>query len=128
MAEAKVKLPIEEEEWIDSESGEPRIEEPGDEEHKPDIPTELNILPLRDSVIYPMLIAPLSVAREAGVQLIDESVAGNNRIIGTVVQRRPGDESPGFDDVYEYGCAVIVRTLVKMPDAVRLIVQGVQRF
>jgi len=125
---SEVKLPIEDEEWIEADGGEPQIQGLPDEEHKPDIPTELNILPLRDSVIYPMLIAPLSVARESSVQLIDESIVGNNRIIGVVAQRRPSDEAPGFDDVYEYGCAVIIRTLVKMPDAVRLIVQGVQRF
>jgi ATP-dependent Lon protease len=75
-----------------------------------------------------MLIAPLSVARESSVQLLDESIVGNNRVIGVVAQRRPQDETPGFDDVHEYGCAVIIRTLVKMPDAVRLIVQGVSRF
>ncbi len=92
------------------------------------IPTELNLLPLRDSVIYPMLIAPLSVGREASVQLIDDSVVGNNRIIGVVAQRNASLDSPGFDDVYEVGCAVIIRTLVKMPDATRLIVQGVSRF
>ena len=125
---SEVKLPIEDEEWVDAEGVEPQIQDGTEDEPKPDIPTELNILPLRDSVIYPMLIAPLSVAREAGVQLIDESIVGNNRIIGVIAQRRPGDEAPGFDDVYEYGCAVIIRTLVKMPDAVRLIVQGVQRF
>lgn len=98
------------------------------EDAKPDVPSELNILPLRDSIVYPMLIAPLSVARESSVQLIDESVVGNNRIIGVVAQRKPQIENPGFDDVFDYGCAVIIRTLVKMPDAVRLIVQGVQRF
>lgn len=124
---SEVKLPIEEE-WIESDLGEPQIQEGGEEEHRPDIPSEINILPLRDSVIYPMLIAPLSVSRESSVQLIDESIVGNNRIIGTIAQKRPGDEAPGFDDVYEYGCAVIIRTLVKMPDAVRLIVQGIQRF
>src|ERR1700722_16831139 len=124
---AELKLPIEDE-FPEDESGEPQIQEPSEEESKPDIPSELNILPLRDSVIYPMLIAPLSVAREAGVQLIDESIVGNNRVIGVVAQRQPQDENPGFDDVYEYGCAVIIRTLVKMPDAVRLIVQGVSRF
>ncbi|MFQ3586453.1 MAG: endopeptidase La [Fimbriimonadaceae bacterium] len=102
---------------------------PGEEEcFRPPVPNELNILPLRDSVIYPMLIAPLSVARESSVQLIDESIVGNNRVIGVVAQRRPSIETPGFDDVYGYGCAVIIRTLVKMPDAVRLIVQGVSRF
>lgn len=124
---AELKLPIEEE-ILDLDEGHPQIQEGPDEEAKPDVPSILNILPLRDSVIYPMLIAPLSVARESGVQLLDESVVGNNRVIGVVVQRRPQDESPGFDDVYEYGCAVIIRTLVKMPDAVRLIVQGVSRF
>ncbi len=125
---SEVKLPIEDEEWMDGEESEPQIQDEGDPEHRPDVPSELSILPLRDSVIYPMLIAPLSVARESSVQLIDESIVGNNRIIGVIAQRRPGDEAPGFDDVYEYGCAVIIRTLVKMPDAVRLIVQGVQRF
>jgi len=120
------KLPIDDD-LPDAEMGEPQIHEPSDEESRPDIPSELNILPLRDSVIYPMLIAPLSVSREAGVQLIDDSIVGNNRVIGVIAQKQPQDENPGFDDVYEYGCAVIIRTLVKMPDAVRLIVQGVAR-
>ncbi len=95
---------------------------------KPPVPSEINLLPLRDSVIYPMLIAPLSVARESSVQLIDESIVDNNRVIGVIAQRKPHIEQPGFDDVFEYGCAVIIRTLVKMPDAVRLIVQGISRF
>jgi len=128
---AEVKLPIEDETldvMLDVEPGEPPTHDGSEEESRPDIPSELNILPLRDSVIYPMLIAPLSVAREAGVQLIDESIVGNNRVIGVIAQRQPQDENPGFEDVYEYGCAVIIRTLVKMPDAVRLIVQGVSRF
>jgi len=124
---AEVKLPVEEEELLDVDAGETRVEEM-EEDTKPDVPSELNILPLRDSVIYPMLIAPLSVAREASVQLIDESIVGNNRVIGVIAQRKPQVESPGFEDVYEYGCAVIIRTLVKMPDAVRLIVQGISRY
>lgn len=128
---SEVKLPIEEEIQDPAEQVEPTIDLSVDgdsEDRAPDIPEEINILPLRDSVIYPMLIAPLSVSREAGVQLIDESIVGNNRVIGVIAQRSPQDETPGFDDTYEYGCAVIIRTLVKMPDAVRLIVQGVQRF
>lgn len=124
---SEVKQPIVDEEMLEGEL-EPTLELPSEEESRPDVPSELNILPLRDSVIYPMLIAPLSVAREPGVQLIDESIVGNNRVIGVVAQRNPQDETPGFDQVYEYGCAVIIRTLVKMPDAVRLIVQGVSRF
>jgi ATP-dependent Lon protease len=125
---AEVKLPVEEELPSEEVPAEPTLAEPSDEEFKPEIPSELNILPLRDSVIYPMLIAPLSVARESSVQLIDESIVGNNRVIGVITQRKAHTEAPGFEDVYEMGCAVIIRTLVKMPDAVRLIVQGVSRF
>ena len=99
-----------------------------EEERKPVVPDEISILPLRDSVIYPMLIAPLSITRDGGVKLIDDAVSGNNRVIGVVAQRDPQLDEPGFDGVYEYGCAVIIRTLVKLPDAVRLIVQGIQRF
>ncbi len=103
-------------------------EDEHEDEPRPDIPDVLSILPLRDSVIYPMLIAPLSVARDNSVQLIDESVGGQSRVIGVVAQVAPGEDNPGFDDVYDHGCAVIIRTLVKMPDATRLIVQGIARF
>lgn len=125
MAELELSL---EDELAIAEAMSEASDESSDEESKPEIPEEINLLPLRDSVIYPMLIAPLSVAREASVQLIDESIVGNNRIIGVVTQLRPQIENPSFEDVYQVGCAVIIRTLVKMPDAVRLIVQGVQRF
>lgn len=93
-----------------------------------DIPEELNLLPLRDSVIYPMLIAPLSVGRESSIRLLDESVGGANRVVGVVAQREPSTDEPGFEDVFGYGCAVVVRTLMKAPDATRLIVQGSARF
>ncbi|MGI8923636.1 MAG: endopeptidase La [Fimbriimonadales bacterium] len=105
-----------------------RDEELEDSETRPEIPSELSLLPLRDSVIYPMLIAPLSVARPHSVQLIEESVVGSNRVIGVVAQRDPNVEIPTGEDIFSSGCVVIVRTLVKMPDAVRLIVQGVTRF
>ncbi|MCW5937731.1 MAG: endopeptidase La [Fimbriimonadaceae bacterium] len=97
-------------------------------EPKPDVPNVLNLLPLRDSVVYPMLIAPLSVSRPASIQLIDDSVMGSSRVIGTITQREPQTDEPGFEDVYEYGCAVIIRTLMKSADTVRLIVQGISRF
>lgn len=100
----------------------------GEDQVRPEVPTVLNLLPLRDSVVYPMLIAPLSVSRESSVRLIDDSVLTSDRIVGMVAQRKPHTDQPGFDDVFEVGCAAIIRTLVKLPDNVRLIVQGIQRF
>ncbi|MCH8979721.1 MAG: endopeptidase La [Armatimonadetes bacterium] len=122
-----VELPVEEEVLEERLEG-PTLDVGPFEESQTQIPDELNILPLRDSVIYPMLIAPLSVARASSVQLIDDSIAGQDRVIGVVVQRDPATDEPGFDDVYEHGCAVIVRTLMKAPDQIRLIVQGTARF
>ncbi|MFW5697186.1 MAG: LON peptidase substrate-binding domain-containing protein, partial [Fimbriimonadaceae bacterium] len=126
---ADVKLPVEEEDGTaEADIVQPINEQDLEEQNRPDIPDELNILPLRDSVIYPMLIAPLSVSRQSSMQLIDESLGESNRIIGVVAQKNAETEDPSFEDVYDTGCAVIVRTLVKMPDSVRLIVQGIVRF
>lgn len=98
------------------------------DEKQPEVPEEINLLPLRDSVVVPMLIAPLSVGRPYGVQLIEDSVSDSQRIIGVVAQRDPSVDEPKQSDVFEYGCAVIIRTLMKLPDGVRLIVQGTSRF
>lgn len=98
------------------------------EEADPQVPEVLSLLPLRDSVIYPMLIAPLSVGREAGIKLIDDAPTGEARIVGVVTQKEPTLDEPGIDDVYPVGCAVIIRTLMKASDAVRMIVQGTARF
>ena len=124
---SELELPTEHD-LLDEEFTGPTLEVGPDEDAHVDIPSELNLLPLRDSVIYPMLIAPLNVGRASGVQLIDDSVAGQDRIIGVVVQRDPATDEPGFEDIYEVGCAVIIRTLMKTPDQVRLIVQGMSRF
>ncbi len=107
----------------------PVEEESGDSEsRRPDVPEILNLLPLRESVIYPMLIAPLSVSRSSAMQLIDDSVAESTRVIGAISQRQPQTDEPTFDDIFEYGCAVIIRTLMKTGEGTRMIVQGVSRF
>ncbi len=121
-----IELPVEEATELVEE--EPTLMLEPEDETEPQIPEELALMPLRDSVIYPMLIAPLSVGRENSIKLIDDSVTGPNRIIGVVTQKEPMLDEPGPEDVYQYGCAVIVRTLMKAPDAVRLIVQGISRF
>ncbi|HCM73593.1 MAG TPA: endopeptidase La, partial [Armatimonadetes bacterium] len=75
-----------------------------------------------------MLIAPLSVSRSSAMQLIDDSVAESTRVIGAISQRQPQTDEPTFDDIYEHGCAVIIRTLMKTGEGTRMIVQGVSRF
>ncbi|MFN8138943.1 MAG: endopeptidase La [Fimbriimonadales bacterium] len=102
------------------------VEDP-EELRLPAIPSELSLLPLRESVVFPMLIAPLSVGRLSSVQMIDESITASNRIIGVVAQRETTNDAPGWNDIYHVGCAAIVRTLSKTPDGARMIIQGLAR-
>ncbi len=100
----------------------------GDDNNTPAVPDELNLLPLRDAVLFPLFVAPIMVGREQFVKLVEDSVVGGNRIIGMVSQRDPSDENPGPGEIYPTGVAVAIRLMGKGPDGTRLIVQGIQRF
>ena len=91
------------------------------------IPEIVSLLPLRDTVIFPVLVAPISVARENSVRLVDEAVAGGNRIIAVSAMRDPSVENPTAADIYSVGVAVVVRMMAKGTDGIRMIVQGVSR-
>src|SRR5687767_15964936 len=66
------------------------------------IPSELPVLPLRDTVLYPNSFMPLAVAREASVRLIDEATSGG-RMIGVFTQREASVEEPLQEDLYPIG-------------------------
>ena len=93
----------------------------------PPIPEELSLLPLRDTVIFPVLVAPIAVGRENSIKLVDEAVSGGDRIIGVVALKDSSVENPTAADIYPMGVAVIVRMMAKVPDGIRMIVQGVAR-
>lgn len=97
------------------------------EEGKLEIPGELSILPLRDAVLFPLVVSPLSVNREASIKLIDDAVTIGNRIIGVATLRDATIEHPTVADVYPVGVAIVIHTMMRLPDHIRLIVQGIQR-
>src|SRR5437660_2924589 len=91
------------------------------------IPAELPILPLRDTVLFPNSFMPLAVAREASVRLIDDA-SGGGKLIGVFTQREASVEEPLQDDLYPVGTATHIHKMFKLPDgSLRLIVQGVER-
>ncbi len=92
------------------------------------VPDVLNILPLRDYVMFPVLVSPLGVGRENSVRMVNESVVGGNRVIGVVTMKDASVENPTLDDVYRIGVAVAIRMMMQLPDGIRLIVQGITRF
>ncbi len=91
------------------------------------IPEEISLLPLRDTVLFPLVVSPLSAGRESSIKLIDDAVASGNRVIAVAAMRDPKVEHPTLDDIYPIGTAVVIHTMMRLPDVIRLIVQGIQR-
>lgn len=102
--------------------------EDGEDAESLQIPDVLNLLPLRDTVLFPAAVMPLNVAREASVKLVDDTVTAGGRIIAGVAMKDPSVETPTPDDLYTVGTAIVIRMMLKMPDGVRLMVQGLHRF
>jgi ATP-dependent Lon protease len=91
------------------------------------IPSELPILPLRDTVLFPNSFMPLAVARASSVHLIDDAIA-NGKLIAVFTQRDASMEEPGQEDLYTVGTATHIHKMFKLPDgSLRLIVQGLTR-
>jgi ATP-dependent Lon protease len=92
-----------------------------------DVPDELPILPLRDTVLFPNSFMPLAVARESSVRLIDEAIS-SGKLIGVFTQRDAAVEEPLQEDLYAVGTASHIHKMFKLPDgSLRLIVQGLTR-
>ena len=96
-------------------------------EHPVAIPSELPILPLRDTVLFPNSFLPLAVARESSVRLIEDAINGS-KLVGVFTQRDASIEEPTQDDMHRIGTATHIHKMFKLPDgSLRLIVQGLSR-
>ncbi|KAA0230184.1 endopeptidase La [candidate division KSB1 bacterium] len=91
------------------------------------IPKVLPLLPLRNTVIFPQQILPLSIGRDKSVKLI-ESAIRSDRLIMVVAQRDGSIDDPSADDLYRWGTIAQVMKIFKMPDGTQsAMVQGVAR-
>ena len=113
-------------------SSDPAIdEEHADTPGHPDeveIPSTLPILAIRNAVVFPGTVLPMSVGREKSVAVLDE-VLSTNRLIGVLTQRDPANDDPELKDLYQIGCVALILKLLRMPDGTQsIIVQGLTRF
>ncbi len=93
----------------------------------PQVPDFLPVLPLKDVVLFPYVIVPLSAARDKSIAAIDAALA-EQRILLLVAQKDPSVDDPGPADLYGVGTAAAVMRMLKLPDGrVRLLVQGLAR-
>jgi ATP-dependent Lon protease len=109
------------------EGNQPSIEIAEEVERPLQVPPELPVLPLRDTVLFPNSFMPLAVARESSVRLVEDASAGN-RVIGVFTQREASLDDPMQDDLFQVGTVTHIHKLFKLPDgSLRLIVQGLSR-
>ena len=106
-----------------SDPQETQIEEAAAQE----IPAVLPVLPLRDTVVFPDTMIPLTIGQERSIKLIDDVLAGD-RLLAMVTSRDAEIETPGPDLLYPVGTVGLAHKMIKLPDGtMRILVQGLQR-
>src|SRR5881392_1903306 len=94
-----------------------------------DVPEQISILPLRNSVLFPGSIIPIDVGRRKSVRLVEEAIAKERPVIGILTQRDARTEDPSEGDMYMVGCAARILKVIKLAkDNFSVILQGVSRF
>lgn len=92
-----------------------------------DLPEEISILPIKNTVLFPGVVIPITVTRQKSIRLIKKAYQGN-RIIGVVAQKNKADE-PGIDDLYRVGTVARIIKMLVLPDGnTTIIIQGKNRF
>ena len=93
-----------------------------------EVPEELPILPLRNSVLYPGVVIPITVGRDKSIQLVKE-YNRKRKSIGVIAQKDANVEEPMLDDLYKVGTSAQILKTFEMPDGnVTVIIQGKRRF
>ena len=103
---------------------------PEDEEiiNKESVPKTLPILPLRNTVLFPGVVIPITAGRDKSIQLIKDANKGD-KIIGVVAQRNEDEEEPTLKDIHRTGVVAQILRVLKMPDGnTTVIIQGKKRF
>jgi len=99
-----------------------------DKELNDDYPDTLPILPLKNTVLLPGVVIPITVGRDKSVKLVKEAY-NNKSLIGVVAQKDPNVEDPQFKDIYTFGTVANVMKVLKMPDdSTTIIIQGKRAF
>jgi ATP-dependent Lon protease len=89
--------------------------------------SELPILPVRDTVLFPNAILPLTVGRESSLRLVND-LKEDERFIAVVAQRDPRVDNPQLVDVYQIGTAAYIHKIIKLPNqSLFVFVEGLQR-
>ena len=99
-----------------------------EEMNNEDLPEILPILPLRNTVLFPGVVVPITAGRDKSIKLINQTNK-EGKIIGVVSQKEEGEEDPGIEDINTIGTVAKILKVLKMPDGnTTVIIQGKKRF
>jgi len=93
-----------------------------------EIPDELPVLPLKNTVLFPGVVVPITVGRDRSLKLVKEAYE-SDKTIGVVSQKDEEDEDPDAEDLYKVGTVAQILKLIKMPDGSKsIVIQGKTTF
>lgn len=93
-----------------------------------DLPEEISILPIKNTVLFPGVVIPITVGRQKSIRLVKKAYQGN-RIIGVVAQKNSQAEEPSLEDLYRTGTIARIIKMLVLPDGnTTIIIQGKNRF
>jgi ATP-dependent Lon protease len=93
-----------------------------------DIPSELKIIPLRNTVLFPGVVLPITVGRDKSIKAVNDAYK-SDKLIGVVAQKDSTVEDPGSNEIENVGTVAKIVKLIKMPDGgTTVIIQGKNRF
>lgn len=93
-----------------------------------EIPAELPLLPLRNTVLFPGVVLPITVGREKSIKAVTDAYKGD-RLVGVVAQKDSTTDEPAAADLQQVGTVAKIVKLIKMPDGgTTVIIQGRKRF
>ncbi|MBI3921457.1 MAG: endopeptidase La [Armatimonadetes bacterium] len=91
------------------------------------VPAVLPVIPVRDVVVFPFMLAPLVVNRPRSAAAVDAALAGD-RIVGLFLQKNKEQDDPGQEDLSSTGTAAVILKMMKAPDgSIHLLAQGIAR-
>jgi ATP-dependent Lon protease len=94
-----------------------------------DAPSTLPILPVRNTVLFPGVVLPVTVTRKKSIRLVRKLAARPDKLVGVVAQRNPEADEPALEDLYGVGTLARILKLIEQPDGqVTIIIQGQVRF
>ncbi len=93
-----------------------------------ELPSEIGILPVRNTVLFPGVIIPITVGRQKSIRLVKKAYKGD-RTLGVIAQKNPKAEEPGSGDLYSVGTIAKIIKMLVLPDGnTTIIIQGQSRF